>query len=283
MISPPLRLLRSVLFIPASNERAVQKAPALKADALIFDLEDAVGPAEKQAALSLLVETLAKENYVTQTLSVRLDPLNADEIVDAILPFLRSGLVRAVVVPKVRKSDDLIRLAGLLPPHTRLWAMIETAASVVNLKDISALAETLPLEALILGPNDLRAELRLTARPDRSELSHVSNALVLHARAFGLFALDGVYNHFKDIDGFSTDCTMGRGVGFDGKTLIHPSQVAPCEAAFAPSEAEKQWALAVTAAFDTVENQDAGVISMGGEMIERLHLERARAILAAGV
>jgi citrate lyase beta subunit len=182
-------------------------------------------------------------------------------------------------VPKVRTVANLNAIAALLPEGARLWAMIETALGVVNLKDISASTERLPLEALILGPNDLRAELKVSPQAERAELSAVISSVILHARAYGLAALDGVYNAFKDEDGFIAECEQGRRLGFDGKTLIHPSQIAPCETAFAPSEAELDWARRVVAAFAQPENAAAGVVSMDGEMIERLHLKRAEAML----
>jgi citrate lyase beta subunit len=272
--------MRSVLFVPAGNGRAIEKSKQLRPDALIFDLEDAVGPDEKDAALGNLVAALAAGGFQTPRFAVRINTDTLDEIVDALRPFIQDGLIKAVVVPKVKYPADLAAVASHLPSGTPLWAMIETAMGAVNLKDISATVETLPLEALILGPNDLRAELRSGRSPERMELQHIMGALVLHARAYGLMALDGVYNAHKDQAGFERECQQGKLLGFDGKTLIHPAQIEPCDVAFGPTEAELGWAQRVVAAFALPENAGLGVISLDGEMIERLHLERARILLA---
>jgi citrate lyase beta subunit len=275
----PSFVLRSVLFVPANNARALERAKTLQVDALIFDLEDAVGPEQKTESLGQLKAVLEVGGFTAPVLAVRINIDDCAGIIESLTVFIQTNLIKAIVIPKVRKADDLTAIARLCPEGTPLWAMIETALGVVNLKEISAVAEIFPLQALILGPNDLRAELRVSPQADRAELNHIMSSVVLHARAHGLVALDGVYNAFRDEEGFARECRQGRILGFDGKTLIHPSQIVACEAAFAPSEVELDWAQRVVAAFALPENAKLGVVSMDGEMIERLHLSRAQALL----
>lgn len=260
---------RSVLFVPCANTRALAKAATLACDALIFDLEDAVGDTERDGALTALAEVL-RGPFTAKTVLVRIHP----QYLNAIHKVLAGLHIDGLVIPKVNGAEDVLGVAHVWPGMP-LWAMIETAAGVVNLKDIAAL----PLAGLIAGPNDLRKDLRSRPMPDRADILLALSQIVLHGRARDLVVLDGVYNAFKDETGFAAECEQGRSLGFDGKTLIHPSQVAVCEAAFSPSDAEKARAQAVVAAFD---GSDAGVVSVDGEMVERLHLEQARRILATG-
>ncbi len=259
-------MFRSVLFIPCANAKALAKAATLQCDALIFDLEDAVGDAERDEALVRLAETL-RGIFVAKTVLVRIHPQSLNAIHKALAGLRIDGLV----VPKVAELADLTGVAHIWP-NLPLWAMIETAQSVVNLAEIA----TAGVVGLIAGPNDLRKDLRTRPMAGRADILFALSQIVLHARANDLVALDGVYNQYTDEVGFTVECEQGRSLGFDGKTLIHPAQIAACEAAFSPSEAEIDWAKAVVAAF---EGSPAGVVSVNGEMVERLHLEQARAIL----
>ncbi len=260
--------LRSVLFVPCGNARAVEKAADLGCDALIYDLEDAVGPAEREVALKRLAVAL-KGPVAAKKRLVRVHPPS----LNTIHAVLKDAVLDGLVVPKAANAAGLMAVRHLWP-GLPLWAMIETAQGVVNLGEIAASG----VAGLIAGPNDLRKDLRSRPLPDRQDLLFALSQIVLHGRANGRVVLDGVYNQFRDEAGFAAECAHGRALGFDGKTLIHPSQIAPCNAAFSPSPECIAWAEAVVAAFD---GSDAGVLPVNGEMVERLHLEEARRILAA--
>lgn len=259
-------MFRSVLFIPCANAKALAKAATLACDALIFDLEDAVGDDERDGALLRLAEALAG-SFVAKTVVVRIHP----QYVNAIHKVLAGLRIDGLVIPKVNSAADITGAAHVWPDMP-LWAMIETAQGVVNLAEIA----TAGVRGLIAGPNDLRKDLRSRPMADRADILFALSQIVLYGRAHGLNVLDGVYNQYADEVGFMVECVQGRSLGFDGKTLIHPAQISACEAAFSPSETEVAWARAVIAAF---EGRAAGVISVNGEMVERLHLEQARRIL----
>lgn len=265
-----MRRLRSLLFVPCANARALEKARDLDCDALIFDLEDAVGDAERDGAVAALAEALAGA-FKAPVRLVRIHPGYANTIHTA----LKDAPIDGIVVPKVETAADLRGVAAIWP-GVPLWAMIETAAGVVNLKDIAAEPH---VRGLIAGPNDLRRSLRTRAMADRQDILASLSLIVAHARALGLPVIDGVYNQFRDEAGFVAECRQGRSLGFDGKTLIHPDQIAAANRAFFPSEDEVAWARAVVSAF---EGSAAGVASVNGAMVERLHLETAREILAIG-
>lgn len=259
-------MLRSALFIPCANPKAMAKAATLACDALIFDLEDAVGDSERDSALARLAETLAG-SFMAKMVLVRIHPQYLGGIHNALAGLRIDGLV----IPKVNGVADITGVAHVWP-NMPLWAMIETAQGVANLAEIA----TAGLKGLIAGPNDLRKDLRSRSMKDRADILFALSQIVLHARANDVIVLDGVYNAFRDEAGFAAECEQGRSLGFDGKTLIHPAQIAACEVAFSPSEAEVGWAKAVVAAF---EGSAAGVASVNGEMVERLHLEQAHWIL----
>lgn len=262
-------MYRTVLFVPSANARAVAKVPGLQADALIFDLEDAVGAPEREAALDNLRDVLSQDFAAAHVL-VRIHPGSLNAIHKALTGLRLDGLV----VPKVNGTEDL-RAVMMAWPKIPVWAMIETAEGVANLWEIAGM----PLHGLIAGPNDLRKSLRTRPLPQRADIAYALSQIVVHARAHNLVALDGVYNAFRDKEGFRAECEHGRALGFDGKTLIHPDQIAPCRTTFSPSDAEIAWAQAVVAAFADTE---AGVVAVNGEMVERLHLAQAQALLAAG-
>lgn len=268
-----MRRARSVLFLPASNKRAVEKARGLDCDVAVLDLEDAVAPDAKAAARAAAVEAVRTGGFKPR-LGVRINgldtPWGADDL-DAL-----SGLsLDLVVAPKVDSAEDVADLSERLPPGARLWAMIETPGALLSLPAIAASGG--PLEALMLGVNDLAKALRTGPSFDREPLKPWLAAVVAAARANGLLAIDGVFNRFQDEAGFTAEAEQARLYGFDGKSLIHPIQIAPCHKAFAPTPGGLAWARAVVAAF---EGSDRGVVQVQGEMVERLHLEQARALLA---
>jgi citrate lyase subunit beta/citryl-CoA lyase/(3S)-malyl-CoA thioesterase len=260
--------IRSALFIPCANARAMGKARELKPDMIIFDLEDAVSPSDRETAAAALAGLLRAGGLQTGRVLVRIHPPSLNAIHHGLAGLPIDGLV----VPKVDGPDDLRAVAHVWP-GVPLWAMIETAKGVARLADIAAE----PVAGLIAGPNDLRKDLRARPLPERADIAFALSQIVLYARAHGLIALDGVFNHFNDDSGFDADCMHGRALGFDGKTLIHPAQIEPCHRAFSPSDGEIAWAQSVVAAFD---GSAAAVVSVHGEMVERLHLAEAQAILA---
>jgi citrate lyase beta subunit len=259
-------MLRSALFIPCANAKALAKAATLACDALIFDLEDAVGDAERDEAMVRLAEAL-RGTFVAKLVLVRIHPLYLNAIHKALAGLPIDGLV----VPKVAGVADLTGVAHIWQ-NVPLWAMIETAQGVVNLAEIA----TSGVKGLIAGPNDLRKDLRTRSMKERADILFALSQIVLYGSANNLVVLDGVYNQYTDEIGFTAECEHGRSLGFDGKTLIHPAQIAACDVAFSPSEAEIERARAVVNAFDGI---SAGVVSVNGEMVERLHLEQARRIL----
>lgn len=268
------RPCRSALYIPASKERALDKARHLPADAIIFDLEDAVIPAEKTAARALLVRVLSEADYGPRTRIVRVNgldtPWGADDL--AAIATLR---IEAVLLPKVGGPADLDAAAALVP-HS-LWAMMETAAGMLN---AAAIAAHPRLEGMVMGTNDLLRELGARVRPDRLPLLPGLGLCLLAARAEGRVILDGVYNAFRDGEGLRDECAQGRDLGFDGKTLIHPDQLAIANAAFAPSEAEIELARRQIAAFDEAAGRGEGVAVVDGKIVENLHIVTAQAMLA---
>lgn len=262
--------IRTALFVPGSNARALEKARTLNVDAVIFDLEDAVGPEEKTAARDRVAQAVADRDGLTV---VRINALtSADGVAD-----LRAAMgADAILLPKVESAADLAA-ARLLAGEMPLWAMIETPRAVLHLAEIAAGAE-----ALVLGANDLLKEMGGRHRADRANLHHAMAALVTAARAHGTLALDAVHNDIADTEGFAAACAMARDFGFDGKCLIHPSQIEPARAAFAPSAEEIEDARALLAEFAKPENRGRGVIAFRGRMVERLHAEIARRLLESG-
>ena len=259
-------MFRSVLFIPCANPKAMAKAATLSCDALIFDLEDAVGETERDGALVRLAEALAG-TFLAKTVLVRIHP----QYLNAIHKALAGLRIDGLVIPKVNSAADVTGVAHVWP-KVPLWAMIETAQGVVNLAEIAGTG----VRGLIAGPNDLRKDLRTRPMTDRADILFALSQIVLYGRAHGLIVIDGVYNQYADEIGFEAECAQGRSLGFNGKTLIHPAQIAACEAAFSPSEAEVEWAKTVV---NALEGSHAGVVSVRGEMVERLHLEQALTIL----
>ncbi len=269
------RPLRSLLYLPASNARALDKARSLPCDGIIFDLEDAVAPAEKAPARAALAAALVEGGFAPRLRLVRINaldtPWGAD---DARAAADMDG--DGVLLPKVNGPADLDAAAGLVPDRP-LWAMMETPAAILN---AAAIAVHPRLAGLVLGTNDLIKDLGARVRPDRLALIHALQTCVLAARAAGVPVIDGVYNAFRDDAGLAAECAQGRDLGMDGKTLIHPAQVAIANAAFAPSADEIDLARRQIAAFEAAEAAGQGVAVLDGRIVENLHVVAARRVLA---
>ncbi|WP_256378051.1 CoA ester lyase [Phycicoccus sp. HDW14] len=279
-MSEDLRPRRSVLYMPSSNERALEKAKTLPVDGLILDLEDAVAPDAKPGARENACAAAASGEYGHRELTIRVNGLGT-EWHDADLEAACAAGPDGIVVPKVGSAGEVHRLVDAMerhgaPDRTRLWAMVETPGAVLDARDIAAASERLAV--LVLGTNDLVKELRARFVPGRAPLLTSLALVVLGARDAGVAVLDGVFNDVKDLDGFEEECRQGRDLGFDGKTLIHPGQVDPCNAVFAPSEAEVEDAHGLLEAWEA--GAGSGVVTYRGRMVENLHVEVARGVLA---
>ncbi|MEV0066032.1 MULTISPECIES: CoA ester lyase [unclassified Amycolatopsis] len=275
-----IRPRRSVLYMPGANERALEKAKTLPADALVLDLEDAVAPDAKEAARERVCAALG--SYGTREVAIRVNGLDT-EWHDADLRAAASAGPAAVVVPKVNSAGEVHNIERALelggaPEETKIWAMLETPVAILHAEEIAAASSRLTV--LVMGTNDLAKELHAAFIPGRWPLLSALSTAVLAARATGKVILDGVYNDVKDTSGFEVECRQGRDFGFDGKTLIHPSQLEPCNRIFAPSPAEIDHARRVIAAFDEARAAGRGVVTVDGRMIENLHVEEAQRVLA---
>src|SRR5271163_1438370 len=281
-----VRPRRSVLYMPGSNARALEKARELPADGLILDLEDAVAPEAKAQAREAIARALRNGGYGNREVLVRINGLDTRwwvEDLDAVAP----AKPDAVLVPKISNPGQLQDLAARLvdmgtDPHVRVWAMMETPLAMLNVGAIaaSALDSETRLAGFVMGTNDLAKDTRARLIPGRAPmLPWLMNCLAA-ARAYGLGILDGVYNDLGNAEGFIEECKQARDLGFDGKTLIHPRQIEPCNEAFSPSAEEIEVARKMIAAFDLPENDNKGVIQIDGRMVERLHAEMARRTVA---
>ncbi len=274
------RPYRSVLYIPGSRDRALEKARGLDCDAIIFDLEDAVAAEEKASARALLARVLAEADYGGRARIVRVNGLDTAWGRDDVLAFAAAvgagAGVDAVLVPKVSSPADLDAVAALIP-GVPLWAMMETAAGMLN---AAAIAAHPRLRGMVMGTNDLARELGSRFRADRLPMQAGLGLCLLAAKAHGRIIVDGVYNAFRDEEGLRLECEQGRDMGFDGKTLIHPAQLAIANAAFAPSVAEIDLSRRQIAAFDEAQAAGQGVAVVDGRIVENLHVATARAILA---
>ena len=269
--------LRSALFMPASNARAIDKARGLDCDAVILDLEDAVAPDAKEAAREQALAAARDGGFGVRLLVLRVNALDTAWGQADSAAAIGAGF-DAVLLPKVSHPDDLYAARAILG-DIPLWAMIETCPAMLALP---AVAATPGLACLVAGTNDLAKDMRCTPGADRLPLLPHLTAIVTAARAHGLMALDGVSNVLADTPELAAECAQGAAFGFDGKTLIHPAQIAPANRAFAPSAERVAWAQAVIAAFALPENADKGAIRVDGAMVERLHLAEAERIVAFG-
>ncbi len=270
---------RSVLYMPASNARALEKAKGLEVDALILDLEDAVGPDEKEAAREAACDAVTSGGYGRRELAIRVNGAGTRWHEDD-LAAAAGAAPDGVVVPKVGSAEEVHRLVAALdaagaPASTRLWAMVETPGAMLRCAEIAAASDR--LDVLVMGTNDLAKELHAQHVPGRHPLLPGLGLCLLAARAAGTVILDGVYNDVRDAEGFEAECRQGMEMGFDGKTLIHPGQVATCNRVFAPSEAAVTEAREVIAAWES--GAGRGVVTNRGRMVESLHVETARRVL----
>jgi len=266
------RPARSALYIPGSKERALDKARGLAVDIILFDLEDAVAPDAKGTARDTLAAALAEGGYGPRQKIVRINGLDTEWGADDAAAVAAMNC-DAVLLPKVNSAADLDALAALIP-DLPIWAMMETPLGILNALEIAAHPR---LAGFVMGTNDLAKDLNARGREAMKTSLQLS---LLAARAHGIVALDGVFNAFKDDDGLAVECAEGRDMGFDGKTLIHPAQVAICNAAFGPSAEEIALAERQIAAFEEAEAAGQGVAVVDGKIVENLHVATARATLA---
>jgi citrate lyase subunit beta / citryl-CoA lyase len=280
--SDDLRPRRSVLYMPGANERALDKATGLPADALILDLEDAVAPDAKAEARDRVCSAAADGRYGHREVAIRANGIDTAWFADDVAAIAQAG-PDALLVPKVGSVEDVRTIeAGLerggAPDRTRIWAMLETPSAVLRAEAICAASDRLAV--LVMGTNDLAKEFRAEHVPGRAPLLTALSWCVIAARDAGKVILDGVYNSLDDPDGFEAECRQGREFGFDGKTLIHPKQLEPCNRIFAPSDDEVAHARQVIDAFEAAQREGRGVVTVNGRMIENLHVEQARRTVA---
>jgi citrate lyase subunit beta / citryl-CoA lyase len=281
-MSDLLRPRRSVLYMPGANERALEKAKSLPADALILDLEDAVAPDAKVEARGRVCAAAASGEYGMREITIRVNSIETEWHGDDVRAVAEAGPA-GMVVPKVGSAADVHQVeealeAGGAPDHTMIWAMIETPVAMLHAEEIARASERLAV--FVMGTNDLAKELHAEHVPGRQPLVTGLSLALLGARAAGKVILDGVYNDIKDEEGFAAECLQGRQMGFDGKTLIHPSQVEPCNRIFAPSDDEVASSREIIEAFAAAQAEGRGVVTVNGRMIENLHVDNARRVLA---
>jgi citrate lyase subunit beta/citryl-CoA lyase len=281
-----VRPRRSVLYMPGSNARALEKAKTLAADGIILDLEDSVAPDAKEAARNQVAAAVKAGGFGAREVFIRVNGVDTSWHADDLAAAAHAA-PDAILVPKVQ-SPEMLELVGrrlldMGTPHkTRVWAMIETPLAIFNILAIAAEARDSEsrLSGLIMGTNDLAKDTRARIVPGRAPMLAWLSICVAAARIHGIDILDGVYNDIGNSDGFQMECAQGAELGFDGKTLIHPSQIEPCNNAFSPSAEEVAQARKLIAAFDLPENKGKGVVAIDGRMVERLHAEMARRTVA---
>ena len=281
-----VRPRRSVLYMPGSNDRALEKAKTIPADALILDLEDAVAPDAKTEAREKVCAAVKAGGYGKRELIIRVNALETPWGADDLKAASQAG-PDAILVPKVGRPGDIISAAKVVtaadaPDKTMLWAMMETPMSILNVREIAmaGIEREHRLTCLVMGTNDLIKESHARAYEDRFAVVPWLSMTIVAARAYGLDVLDGVYNEFRDMEGLRRECEHGRTLGMDGKTLIHPAQVEITNEIFSPSEDEVTWSRKIIAAFTQPENAAKGVITVDGKMVERLHLQMSERTVA---
>jgi citrate lyase subunit beta/citryl-CoA lyase len=269
--------------MPGANARALEKARSLDADCLLLDLEDAVAPDAKDEARVQICDALREGGYGARELVVRINALDtawgADDVA-ALADLPEAARPHAILAPKISTAEQIDALVARMPEDCALWIMIETPEAIFNLQALAAKAVDTPLAAFIMGTNDLAKEMFAALVQGRAPLMAALSMAVLAARQYGLTILDGVFNDIADEEGFMAECRQGADMGFDGKTLIHPSQLAVCNGVFAPSEDEVAQARDVVAAFAAPENAGKGVLKINGKMTELLHRDMAARLLA---
>jgi citrate lyase subunit beta / citryl-CoA lyase len=270
---------RSALYLPGSNARAIEKARTLPCDVVILDLEDSVAPEAKVAARALACEAVKMGGFGGRELVIRANGLDTPWGADDLAAAGDAG-PDAVLVPKVASPADLAAYRAALGPSVPLWAMIETCQAVFALGELGAASAETGVEAWVIGTNDLVKEMRCRLGPAREPLLAALSLAVMAARAQGIAILDGVYNDIPDLDGLERECAQGGDLGFDGKSLIHPTHLEVANRVFSPEADAVAWAHTVVAAFDSPENAGKGVLKVEGRMVERLHLAQARRLIA---
>ncbi len=270
---------RSALYLPASNARAVDKARALPCDVVILDLEDAVAPDAKAEARAGAVEAVKAGGFGGREVVIRVNgldtPWGADDLAAA-----SAAHPDAVLIPKVSTPEDLSAARTRLGEGLPIWAMIETCAAMFRLDALGVESVNVGVETWVIGSNDLAKEMRCALTVDREPLTTALSLALMAARAHRLTILDGVFNEIADAEGLARQCAQGAAFGFDGKTLIHPSQVEPANAAFTPAPDAVAWARTIVSAFEQPENAGKGVLKVEGRMVERLHFAEAQRLLA---
>jgi citrate lyase subunit beta/citryl-CoA lyase len=281
-----IRPRRSVLYMPGSNARALEKAKTLAADGVILDLEDSVAPDAKETARQQVADAVKAGGFGSREVFIRINapdtPWHSDDLTAA-----AHAAPDVILVPKVSTVQTLEvigqRLLDMGTPHkTRVWAMIETPLAIFNILAIAAEARDSEtrLAGFVMGTNDLAKDTRARLVPGRAPMLPWLSTCVAAARIYGIDILDGVYNDIGNAEGFAVECRQGVELGFDGKTLVHPNQIEPCNKAFSPSDEEVAWARQMIAAFELPENKTKGVVSIEGRMVERLHADMARRTVA---
>jgi citrate lyase subunit beta/citryl-CoA lyase len=279
------RAHRSALYLPASNLKAIAKAQTLSCDTVILDLEDGVSPDAKELARHQAVEAVRQRSFGARNVVIRINGLDTDWGADDI-DAASAVSPDAILVPKINSIADVrayqTRIAGECTSN--LWVMIETPSSILNIREIAAASLETRLACMVMGTNDLAKDLHAKPGASRAPFWGMFGLCVSAARAFGILVLDGVYNNIEDIEGLKQQCQQAVEFGFDGKTLIHPSQIDACNEAFSPDAAAIEWALQIVRAFEEPSNASKGVLQINGVMVERLHLSQARQLLAmAGI
>ncbi|MCS3444786.1 MULTISPECIES: HpcH/HpaI aldolase/citrate lyase family protein [Bradyrhizobium] len=277
---------RSLLFMPGSNARALEKARTLAADGIILDLEDSVAPDAKATAREQIAKAVAARGFGKREVLIRINALDTPWWVDDI-GMAGKSQPDGILVPKISTVADLNAVADRLsdinaPASIRVWAMIETARAVLDADKLAAASKDSEtrLAGFVFGPNDIARETRIRMKPGRAAMIPMITHCILATRAHGLEILDGPYSDISNVDGFAEECAQGRDLGFDGKTLIHPSHIDACNAIFTPPETEVAEARKIIAAFEKPENASRGAIQLDGRMVERLHAEMARRTIA---
>lgn len=273
-----IRPRRSVLYMPGSNARALEKARTIDADALILDLEDAVSPDAKELARKQVCDAVVTGGFGHREVAIRVNGLDTPWGHED-LKAAAAAKPDAILVPKISSAAMIHEIEALLEkagvsPNTRLWAMMETPLGILSALDIAGSSKRLAV--LVMGTNDIAKELHAAHVPGRVPMVTSLGLCLLAARAHGLTIVDGVYNDIKNAEGFEAECVQGQQMGFDGKTLIHPNQVEPCNKVFSPSEAELDMARRIIVAFDEAKAQGKGVATVDGRMIENLHVDNAK-------
>lgn len=281
-----IRPRRSVLYMPGSNARALEKARTLPVDGVILDLEDSVAPEAKETAREQVADAVKAGGFGSREVFIRVNGVDSPWHADDLAVAARAA-PDVILVPKVSGPDTLEligrRLLDMSTDHkTRIWAMIETPLAIFNILAIAAEARDSEtrLSGFVMGTNDLAKDTRAHLVPGRAPMLPWLSMCVAAARIYGIDILDGVFNDIGNADGFAAECRQGIELGFDGKTLIHPSQIEPCNKAFSPSPAEVEQARKMIAAFNQPENKGKGVVSIDGRMVERLHADMARRTVA---